>query len=513
MQVIKTHITPVAELPTEPRLELDPWPHRHPPYAHQERVFKQTREIPSWPLFMEMGTGKSKVVIDTAGWLFLAGKIDTLVVIAKKGEYATWAYEHVPTHMVHAVPYKILLYTSHLMVSARGKTEVDGWLNTPKSTLRVLVINVESLQYKGGDLLTKVYSLGKHVMMVVDESTCVANHGAKRSKVVYQFAAKSAYRRILSGTPTEESPMNIFGQLLVLGPKPLGHRSFYSFRGEFAILEKTYMGTRQFLTVKGYKNLARLKSEIGKNGTVILKSECLDLPKKLPPVTHHIPLTEEQAKLYKRLAENAMLEFGGKQVEVTNVLAMMTKLHQIVCGQIKTEDGYLSVPNHRIPALVDYLKLVKGKAIVWMTYVQVMQDVITALREEFGEEYVAVFGSTSDPHARERGLAEFKDKSSSKCRVLVASMNSGAFGQNWTAANSTIYYNMSPRQELRRQSEDRTHRIGQEFDCDYTDFVTKGTVDEHWLNLRENKRQVADYVMGRSYEELLNPKLTGALII
>ena len=55
------------------------------PYDHQRIVFEQTREYQYYALFWEMGTGKSKVSIDTMQWLFLQGKIDSAIITAEKG--------------------------------------------------------------------------------------------------------------------------------------------------------------------------------------------------------------------------------------------------------------------------------------------------------------------------------------------------------------------------------------------------------------------------------------------
>jgi hypothetical protein len=72
--------------------------YRTKPYAHQLDFLKRTWKKPAWGMFCEMGVGKSKMVIDTFINLYLAGEIDTILYVAKKGELANFSTYELPTH-------------------------------------------------------------------------------------------------------------------------------------------------------------------------------------------------------------------------------------------------------------------------------------------------------------------------------------------------------------------------------------------------------------------------------
>ena len=78
------------------------------PYEHQRQAWKESWRKEYYALFMEMGTGKSKVAIDTIAALFEAGEIDTALILAPKGVYDNWIQGEIPTHLPDRIKHKIL---------------------------------------------------------------------------------------------------------------------------------------------------------------------------------------------------------------------------------------------------------------------------------------------------------------------------------------------------------------------------------------------------------------------
>ena len=96
----------------------------------------------------------------------------------------------------------------------------------------------------------------------------------------------------------------------------------------------------------------------------VLKEDCLDLPDKIY-VKRYIELTGEQRRLYESIKRTALAELHGKIVSVTNILASMTKLQQVLCGHLITNSGETEeVNNKRIEELLNILDECTGKVII-----------------------------------------------------------------------------------------------------------------------------------------------------
>lgn len=482
------------------------YPYTYKPFKHQYDTLVETWEKLSWAFFMEMGTGKSKLLIDTAGLLYVNQNLDTVVVIAKKGEYANWAHTQFPEHLPPEIKNQVFLFSTSYYRTAAGKREFKKLIEPSSDRkLRVIVINVEALATAPGrEALKLVYETSKEgVMIAVDECTCVKNIKAKRSKEVYVWAAKSKYKRIMTGTPITQSPLDLWGQCLVLGRSMLGFKSFYAFRGRYAELETKHFGPRAIQVVKRYVNLQELSRLLSTFSTILTKADCLDLPPKVYKRID-VQLSKTQQDLYNQMRDQAMLELDGHEVEVTNVITQIVKLHQIACGQLKLDEKtYHSIENNRLPALMELLEDYPGKVIIWANYRQTLEDVVEALREKYGDETVGPYYGGVPDKERAETIKRFQDPNDS-LRFFVSNPQSGGYGLTLTEANLVVYYSNSYNLEHRLQSEDRAHRIGQDDKVTYVDLVSPDTVDIKILDALRKKKNLADMVINAaSVKDLL----------
>ena len=74
------------------------------PFDHQQKVLNDSYNKEFFALFMEMGLGKSKVIIDTIGMLYKEKQIDSVLVIAPKGVYDNWVKGEIPNHLPDDIP-------------------------------------------------------------------------------------------------------------------------------------------------------------------------------------------------------------------------------------------------------------------------------------------------------------------------------------------------------------------------------------------------------------------------
>ena len=168
------------------------------PYAHQLTALKKSWNQITFAYFMEMGTGKTKVLIDNAAMLYDKGKIDGVLIVAPKGVVKTWYEQELPIHLPNHIKNMTILWQSNI---TKGQREKLNSLFKSDHDLHILIMNVEAFSTeKGRDFATKF--LNSHrTLMVIDESTTIKNPTAKRTKNIIALSEISRYRRIMTGSP------------------------------------------------------------------------------------------------------------------------------------------------------------------------------------------------------------------------------------------------------------------------------------------------------------------------
>ena len=117
------------------------------PYKHQEKVFKESWDRTNFALFMEMGTGKTKVAIDTIGYLYKEGKIDTAFIVAPKGVYDNWVFKEIPQHLPNDIPSIVLRWQPN--ITQTYKKEFMDFVEATKH-LKLFIMNIEALSTNKG---------------------------------------------------------------------------------------------------------------------------------------------------------------------------------------------------------------------------------------------------------------------------------------------------------------------------------------------------------------------------
>lgn len=464
-----------------------------PPYKHQLEVWERSRDAEFFALFMDMGTGKSKVALDTAAWLYDQGKIDALFILAKKGSYMDWVDAQIPTHLPDRIP----RYVAWWKAGAGARhAETYAELGRFRNGLKILVMNTEALAFDKGYAFAERFANSTRCLGVLDESTAIGNPKALRTKAALRLRRFLRYRRVLTGTPAAGGVVKLYSQGEFLCQGLLGHRSFYSFRNEFCVLADMTLnvGARllQFKRVVGPRNLPRLKERMLPWSATVRKEDCLDLPPKVYE-TYRVELTAEQRRVYEELRERSIAELAGQVVTVDHVLTKLLRLQQVVCGYLPGEDGsLLSIKHGRLDALMELLEETSGKVIVWSRFVRDIEAITQALIGEHGKESVATYYGGTGQEERREALEGFQRGG---VRFLVGNQQTAGYGLTLTAAATVVYYANSFDLELRLQSEDRCHRIGQTRSVTYLDLLSPGTVDEKIVKALRDKKKISDIIM------------------
>ena len=466
------------------------------PYAHQITALEKSWNKETYAYFMEMGTGKTKVLIDNLAMLYDKGKVDGALIVAPKGVVKTWYEQELPTHLPTHIEYKKILWQSNITKTQKEKLESLFELG---QDLHILIMNVESLSTDKGVKFASKFLDSHKVLMAIDESTTIKNQAAKRTKNIINLGKFAKYRRIMTGSPITKNPLDLFSQCEFLDPWLLNYDSFYAFRNRYAKMKNMYLRDRTIQVVDAFQNLGELSEKVKGFSYRVLKEDCLDLPPK-NFIKRYVTLTPDQKRIYEQMKKEAMAILNGKVTTTMTVLTQLMRLHQITCGHFTADDGSTqSVESNRLNELMLVLEEIEGKAIIWANYQLSVGEIIQRIIKEHGKDsYVHYYGLTSQED-RQDNIRKFQNDP--ECRFLIGTPQTGGYGITLTQANTVIYFSNGYDLEKRLQSEDRAHRIGQKKNVTYIDLISEDTVDEKIVKALRSKINIASEVMGEELKD------------
>jgi len=466
------------------------------PYAHQLTALEKSWNKETFAYFMEMGTGKTKVLIDNLAMLYDKGKVDGALIIAPKGVIGTWYKQELPTHLPDHIEKTTVLWQP--LITKKQQESLDELFATDNK-LHILIMNVEALSTLKGKKFASSFLNSHSSMMAIDESTTIKNSSAKRTKNILELSNMAKYRRIMTGSPVTKNPLDLYSQCEFLSPWLLNFQSFYAFRNRYAEMKTIHARGRSIQVVNHFKNIGELSDKLKDFSYRVLKEDCLDLPDKIY-IKRHVSLTPDQLRLYNQMKTAALAILNGKQVTSVTVLTQLMRLHQITCGHFTADDGSTqSVDSNRLNELMSVLDETEGKAIIWANYQLSVGEIIQRIIKDHGEgSYVHYYGLTSQEERQDNIL---KFQNDPKCRFLIGTPQTGGYGITLTQANTVIYYSNGYDLEKRLQSEDRAHRIGQKKSVTYVDLIAEKTIDEKIVKALRKKINIASEVMGEELRE------------
>ena len=466
------------------------------PFAHQLKALELSWKKEVYAYFMEMGTGKSKVLIDNIAMLYDNGKINGALIIAPKGVYKNWHDSEIPTHLPDHIDKKVVLWQATINDKQQKKLNT---LFESGEDLHILLMNVEAFSTKKGLEFARKFLSCHKALMAIDESTTIKNPSAKRTKNILTLSKHSNYRRILTGSPVTKSPLDLYSQCQFLDPWLLDHQSYYSFRTRYALMKTANFGGKSVQIIVGYRNLAELSDKLQPFSYRVLKDDCLDLPKKMF-MKRVIQLSDEQQKVYKQMKQNALAILNGKMITTVNAITQIMRLHQITCGHFKADDGTIQdLKNDRMNELMSVLEEVEGKVVIWAHYRHDVENIVKTIEKKYPGSVVTYYGDTSTED-RQDAIKKMQDKNS-PVRFFVGTPQTGGYGITLTEASTMIYYSNGYDLEKRQQSEARIDRIGQEKPMTYIDIEAEGTVDERIVKALKAKVNIASKVMGEELKD------------
>ncbi|HZD00340.1 MAG TPA: DEAD/DEAH box helicase [Actinomycetes bacterium] len=351
----------------------------------------------------------------------------------------------------------------------------------------------------GADLVLTTYGLAARDQqalaaiewgrVVLDEAQNIKNAAAKQALAVR--ALKAGQRVALSGTPVENRLAELWSIMEFLNPGLLG--SAGAFRSRYAVPierdgdEQAAAGLRRatqpFL-------LRRLKTD---------RSIIADLPSKVE-MKVLCNLTAEQASLYQAVVDDMLARIEESEgIERKGlVLATMSKLKQ-VCNhpaQLLRDGSRLAGRSGKLARLEEVLEEVLAggdKALCFTQFAELGELLRARLSGRFGREVLFLHGGTPK-RRRDAMVARFQDEP--EPALFVVSLKAGGTGLNLTAANHVIHFDRWWNPAVEDQATDRAFRIGQRKDVQVRKLVCIGTLEERIDALLEEKKALAELVVG-----------------
>lgn len=453
-------------------------------WQNQEEAMQFALRHPSCMLDMDMGTGKTRVAIDT---MFARGDVHRVLVVCPKAVIPVWRL-----NLEKFAPEGTWDCWDSQKGSINTRANSFGeWVHAPSDAKKVAVMNYEVVwRYLMGDLILR----SGFDMVILDESHRAKSAGSKVSKYLAMLGKRVRYKMCLSGTPMANSPLDVYGQYRFLDPAIFGtnHNRFLQ---QYAV-----MGGPELRFVVGYKNQKELKEKFQSIAYTCKMRDIADrikLPPSLPSVQYKVALPSKDIKTSKKLAKEMIAECSNGVVAVNNVLVRMLRLQQIASGFCEVQDGPLQ-PTHteelntaKQDTLQDMLQdIPDSEPVVVFCVFQHDLDAVARAAEKAKRRHYELSGR----------MNELEHWQFSEGAVLAVQIQAGAEGVDMTAANHAVYFSLPHSLALYNQSKARLYRPGQTRPVSFVHLIAEGTVDESMYASLVKKKDVIEAVKDGTFD-------------
>lgn len=457
------------------------------PWEHQLKALDYLIVRNYGALYTDMGSGKTKVGID----LIVNRGFNLTVIVGTKKSCDVWEHEF----QIHMNEPKICVFKLSNLSTADKVSKIKETFARAKENNQklVFIINYDSVW-------RKPFS-EKFIKMPIDCIICDESHrikapGSKCSLYLTRIGKKVPNRYLFTGTPSTNSPVDVYAQYRFLQPEIFGTQ-FNKFRDRYENLDvqKTmYVGYRVLNQKNPYKNLDELKEKMYSCAFHITPD--LHLP-ETTDINLEFKISKQMENTYKELVKEGVYVDKDGVLETNNSLAKNLRLQELLSGYVPMEDEDFTkhfkktVDSSRIDTFSDLLDGISNteKVVVFCKF-RYDFDRIQEVCRKLGRSYGEISGQRDDYEKWNQGQID----------VVAVHYQSGAESINLTQARYCIYYSLSHSYGLYAQSRKRVHRPGQKRPVTYYTLIAKATgiqtVDEKIVKALSLKKNLSDYLLG-----------------
>jgi rhodanese-related sulfurtransferase len=340
------------------------------------------------------------------------------------------------------------------------------------------VAGIESMSAGNRAILAANSLIDENTFVVVDESSYIKGHAAKRTRRITTMAERARYRLVLTGTPMTQGVVDLYAQMRFLSPDILAYPSFYSFARNHLEYHPDYPG----MIVRSHQT-DLLAAKIAPFVYQVTKDEAgIDLPAKLYDA-RYFGMTWQQRTWYENVKEE-ILE-SAEEFDSYVIFRLFTALQRIASGFHREAGRLVEIPHVRLDVLLDNVQALPAgePVIVWCKYVYSVEAVAAALRD-LGD--VALYYGKLSQAERAAELTRFQNGA----RFLIATQATGGHGLTLNEAAYAIFYENGFKYSERIQAEDRNHRLGQTRRPTYIDLVCQCGIEQRIQDALARKANV-----------------------
>lgn len=465
------------------------------PWEHQKKALQYLCKRDAAALYTDMGTGKTKVMID----LIQTRGFKCVLVVAPNKACEVWE-EQISIHGIESQFSVLRLnqYSVNKTIDLLSKNAMER-KSRIQDTTWVFIINYEKVWRTGIDriFLSKRFGLD---CVICDESHRIKTPRSNCSMYLAKLGKSIPHRYLVTGTPMAENPSDIFAQYKFLNRDIFG-QNLGDFREKYENLDPeatARIGHRILDKKNPYKNMDDLYEKMFSCAFYIESS--VELPEQTD-IVRTFSMPEKTEKLYHKIFKEKVAELNGLWLESNNVLTTILRLQQITSGYACVEDidtkekSILNIDSARRDELAELLQeFPKDEPIVVFAHYKKDLKNIKRVCRELGYSYSEVSGSVDT----------LKDWKQGKTQVLAVQYSSGSESIDLTRARYCIYYSLTQRLALYEQSKKRIHRPGQTRPVVYYHLIEKMkkgyTIDQKIYDSLQNKRDIIEYIMEKGWD-------------
>jgi len=477
----------------------DVWPENYvfhrTPKPHQLDGVRFLYPIRNSALLMDVGTGKTQVAIDVANARYQNNIINGVLVVGLVSIKYNWRDEiliEVPDADIHV-----------LETAGAGVKNYHKWLQK-EGGFKWLIVGVESFSNGSAYELCEIFLASGGKTIIVDESSSIKTHNARRTEKCIELGKKSNYKMIMTGTPITQGLQDFYSQFEFLDPDIIGVGNFYAFRGRYMV-----MGGKDNKILLGYKKMDEVIRATKPHIFQVRKRDVLkDLPESSYAV-RSVEMTGEQKALYKELKDKLRVEYNGNKLTVKNAMNVIQRLSEITGGNITyeienpdiltREKRPIIYQRQRLKTAPKALELknfinecsADDSIIIWAVWTDEIDIITEMLSGSFPRDEFLTIRGGGTAEERHNIVSEFNKKNA---RFLVGNQRVGGIGLNMTVSSTMVYYSNDFSLEKRIQSEGRIERMGQLNKMLYVDLLCRGSVDVMSHQALANKNDFAETV-------------------
>lgn len=449
-------------------------------WQNQKEALQFALEHPNVMLNMDMGTGKTRVAIETA---FARRDVKKVLVICPKAVVPVWR-----TNLCKFKGDVKWECWDETKGTVKAKTErLIDWLGARSSLedlIQFIIVNYDiAWRSPIGNFLRKV----DFDMIILDESHRVKSAGSKISKYVAMLGRTAKYKMCLSGTPMANSPLDVYGQYRFLDSSIFGTR-YDIFRDEYAIL-----GGPEHNFIVGFKNQQRLNNKFQSIAYTCKMSDISDrlkLPEKLPPFILDAELPARDTRIIKRLHKEFIAECKDGFIVLENVLNLSLREQQIASGFTVIKEGpgeseiKIELNTVKKGLFLSFLDTISESEPIVVFYMFKHDNaVLKSACEEVNRAVFELSGNANE-------LTAWQNYENGG--VLIVQIQSGAEGVDMTKSRRAVYFNLPQSLALYEQSMARLYRPGQTERVQFTYIIAKDTIDESIFKCLTHKKNLID---------------------